>query len=238
MDGAIIIGVLLIAFAFAGKPSLERGPAIQAGAQSVKEEKVIAPGKKDIAKNAASVADQEVSLAFLKKRNIFSLGGSYTAAKTANQQIIPENPYTLLAILQGKERSALFREFTGVVITATVRKKMIDGFIVTHISDLNVRLKRGKETKDMGVFAKMAPSEAKTRASSVAKGKAAPDNPYILRGVVYGKEDSKAIFQDSAGGIITAQVGRKLEDGFILFRIDPISVQLKRGKEVKVLKIF
>jgi hypothetical protein len=239
IDGAVLCGVALAAFVFAQKPVLDWRPVPTAGSKPVKEEKVVAQDRKEVAKDVAPFPDQDVSLAFLKKRNIFSLDGSYTAVKAATMQaqVIPENPYTLLAILQGKERNALFREFTGAVITAPLRKKMIDGFVVTRIGDLNVSLKRGKETKEMGVFTQMASAAAKTKASA-AKEKTASDNPYILLGVLQGKGKARAILQDRTRGVITAQAGQIMEDDFILSRIDPISVQFKRGKEVKELKLY
>lgn len=237
MDGAVLCGVALVAFVFAQKPALDWRPVSLESSKPIREEKAAAQDRKEVNQDRAPFPDQDSSEAFLKKRNIFSLDGSYTAAKSGKRQAIPENPYTLLAILQGKEKNALFREFTGAVITAPLHKKMIDGFVVTRIGDLNVQLKRGKETKEMGVFTQMAPTVAKT-GPSAQKGKPAPDNFYALLGVIQGKGKARAILQDRTGGVITAQAGQMMEDGFILSRVEPLSVQLKRGKDVKDLKLF
>jgi hypothetical protein len=143
LDAAVLCGAALAAFAFAQKPSLDWRP-VATPSKPNKEEKAAAQDKKEGAKGMAPFADQDVSVEFLRKRNIFSLDGSYTmvkATKPRAQATIPENPYTLMAILQGKEKNALFREFTGAVITAPLHKKMIDGFVVTRIGDLNVQLK-------------------------------------------------------------------------------------------------
>ena len=229
IDGIVLCGVALIAFVFAQKPALDWSPASTAGSKPVKGEKAAAQDRREAAPDAP--------LVFLKKRNIFALDGSYKEVKAATLLTIPENPYTLLAILQGKERNALFREFTGAVIAAPLHKKMIDGFVVTRISDLNVQLKRGKETKELGVFIQMAQTAAKTEPST-ARGKTASGNLYSLVGVLQGEEKAGAILKDAAGNIITARAGQIMEDGFILSRIDSISVQFKRGKEVKELKLF
>jgi hypothetical protein len=237
MDGAVLCGVALAAFVFAQKPALDWRSVPTADSKPVQEEKAAAKDSKEVAKDAAPLPDPDVSLAFLKKRNIFSLDGSYAEVKTGKLQTIPENPYILLAILQGKEKNALFQEFTGAVITAPLRKKMIDGFVVTRVGDMNVELKRGKETKELGVFARTAPTAAKTGPAG-AKGKTAPDHAYVLLGVLHGTEKARAILQDGMGGVITAEAGKKLEDGWIMSQVEPLSVQLRRGKEVRELKLF
>jgi hypothetical protein len=94
----------------------------------------------------------------LKERNIFSPDGSYTPAGsytksgTAFKGPLPENPYTLIGILHGEEKKAVFRDFTGSLITLTVGKKLVDGSVITHIDKLSVRLKKGQEKRELRIF--------------------------------------------------------------------------------------
>jgi hypothetical protein len=64
-----------------------------------------------------------------------------------------------------------------------------------------------------------------------------PANPYTLIGVTQGKE-TKAIFRDYGGSVVTMTVGQKMIDGSVITRIDGASVQLKKGEEKTELKAF
>lgn len=63
------------------------------------------------------------------------------------------------------------------------------------------------------------------------------EKPYVLIGILRG-EENKAVFKDPMGSIIVLSVGKKLDDGFVITRIDTHSVELVRGDKRKVLKIF
>jgi len=87
---------------------------------------------------------------YLAERNIFDPGGNYEKAKEL--KIIPENPYNLIAILQGKENRAIFLEYTGSALSFKVGDKMIDGAIVKSIGKLSVTVKKGKKLKEYRIF--------------------------------------------------------------------------------------
>jgi hypothetical protein len=91
----------------------------------------------------------------LKDRNIFSAGGTYVApgAGSADKKgPLPENPYTLIGILQGEEKKAVFREYTGSIVFLTIGKKLIDDSIITRIDSTSVEVKKGKEKKELKIF--------------------------------------------------------------------------------------
>jgi len=95
-------------------------------------------------------ATQKNSYEYLEKRNIFSPDGSYEPAKDLIQ--IPENPYNLIAVLRGREKRAVFREFTGNVVSLKVGNKLIDGATITDIGDMAVKVKKGRDTKEFRIF--------------------------------------------------------------------------------------
>ena len=63
------------------------------------------------------------------------------------------------------------------------------------------------------------------------------ESPYTLIGILKG-EENKAVFRDHTGSIVTLTVGKKLSDGSVITRIDTTSVEVKKGKEKRKLKIF
>jgi len=90
----------------------------------------------------------------LKQRNLFSETGSYVVGVQAKKApvVLPENPYTLVAVLLGKDRKAVFRNYTGEVQALTIGKTLMDGAVLTAISPRSVKLKKGKEIKEMNLF--------------------------------------------------------------------------------------
>jgi len=91
----------------------------------------------------------------LKDRNIFSADGRYLtpgAVSAGMKGPLPENPYTLIGILQGEEKKAVFREYTGSIVFLTIGKKLIDDSIITRIDSTSVEVKKGKEKKELKIF--------------------------------------------------------------------------------------
>ena len=96
----------------------------------------------------------------LKDRNIFAADGKYAIVAMSGPGMkgpLPENPYTLIGILQGEEKKAVFREHTGSIITLTVGKELIDGSVITRIDNLSVEVKRGKEKRELRIFSVKKP---------------------------------------------------------------------------------
>jgi hypothetical protein len=235
-DGVIIVIVLLSAFLFAVRPPSD-------GQTSVREAATKTPPVEAAAKDMGgagaghmeSFSGQNIAAEAVSKRNIFSLDGSYEEVKLPRgMSAMPENPYRLLAILQGNEKKALLVDYTGAVIAAPLKKKMIDGYAVVRIGDRSVTLKRGKESKELSVFKQIQP-EAGGRAAARKDDKPVA---YTLLGVVEEKGRSTAILRDSTGMISTASKGEKLKDGSVITRVDALSVELKLGRETKELRIF
>lgn len=78
---------------------------------------------------------------------------------------------------------------------------------------------------------------AASGAYTEATGQTLPENPYALVAVLRGGE-KKAVFREHTGNIVTAAAGRALVDGFVVARIDDMSVLLKRRDEQKELRLF
>lgn len=88
--------------------------------------------------------------ASLEKKNIFSEDGSYEKPKELKK--IPEIAYNLLAVLLGKEKRAIMREYTGTMVSVKVGDKLIDDSVVTDIDNLTVRTKKQKTVKEYRIF--------------------------------------------------------------------------------------
>jgi hypothetical protein len=91
----------------------------------------------------------------LKDRNIFSADGRYPMPKAGSAGMkdpLLKNPYTLIGILQGEEKKAVFREYTGSIVFLTIGKKLIDDSIITRIDSTSVEVKKGKEKKELKIF--------------------------------------------------------------------------------------
>ncbi len=91
----------------------------------------------------------------LKQRNLFSEDGSYaqSAEKTKKvKEVLPENPYTLVAVLLGKEQKAVFKDYKGIIHTLTKGKKLIDGAVLTGISARSVKIKKDNKSKELVLF--------------------------------------------------------------------------------------
>jgi len=91
----------------------------------------------------------------LKERNIFSLDGRYSMSEVGSAAMkgpVPQSLDTLIGILQGQEKKAVFQEYTGSIVTLTEGKKLLDGFVITRIGNNSVEVKKGKEKKELRIF--------------------------------------------------------------------------------------
>jgi hypothetical protein len=93
----------------------------------------------------------------LKDRNIFSADGKYPIVTpgpgpSGTGGRMPENPYTLMGILHGEEKKAVFREYTGSIVFLSVGKKLIDESVITRIDSTSVEVKKGKEKRELKIF--------------------------------------------------------------------------------------
>jgi len=144
-DILCILLVIGMAFLFAGKPviDLNSPPSASDTALAVKHA--------ETGKEGHGLAKKIEQLQEIKARNIFAATGIYADTDAANRPL-PDKPYTLIGVLYGKEMKAVFAEYTGAVVTMTVGKKMIDGFVITKIGSTSVKLKRGEEGKELRTF--------------------------------------------------------------------------------------
>ena len=92
----------------------------------------------------------------LRARNIFAADGKYPVFTSVGGMggPSPENPntYTLIGILDGEEKKAVFRESTGSIVALTVGKKLKDGSVLTRIDKFAVEVMKEKEKKELRMF--------------------------------------------------------------------------------------
>jgi len=89
---------------------------------------------------------ETTSYVYLKKRNPFSLEGSYL------EKEIPENPFTLVAVKIAKEKSAILKFFTGELIKVKEGSTLPDGSKVVKINPNSVILKRLGKKRELKIF--------------------------------------------------------------------------------------
>jgi len=107
----------------------------------------------------------------LKERNLFAESGSYDVKDDKKKVVLPENPYFLVAVLLGKEKKAVFREYTGTIRTLTAGNSLIDGAEITEINPQSVKVRKGKEVKELKLF------DVRLRTADTAKQEAEKIGP-------------------------------------------------------------
>jgi hypothetical protein len=142
----IIIALCMgIGYCFAAKPKADLLPA---------PKKISLPTEKARLKETAK-SDRIVSAPGpyqnIERRNIFSPTGGYELPQVPGT-VMPEKPYELVAILRGNEKMAVFRDFTGSLISRKPGEKLADGSEVVKIDDLAVTLKKGDKRKEFKIF--------------------------------------------------------------------------------------
>jgi len=113
----------------------------------------------------------------LKDRNLFAESGSYVVKDDKKKVVLPENPYSLIAVLMGKEKKAVFREYTGAIQTLASGNTMIDGAVITEINPRSVKVRKGKEVKELKLF------DVRLRTADTAKQEAEKTGPARRRGL-------------------------------------------------------
>jgi len=109
--------------------------------------------KEEIKKGERRIARYASTAEALKERNIFAADGSYAPpSKSGTKGPLPKSPYTLIGILKGEEKKAVFRESTGSIVTLTVGKKLIDDSVITRIDSTSVEVKKGNEKRELKIF--------------------------------------------------------------------------------------
>jgi len=155
VEASSIVLIALIAYMLAGKPALDLNLSSVPGsvsAQSGQPSSVAIKKPQDQDGVKSQINENEE----LKARNIFTANGAYIEAVnkpiSPDNMPIPENPYVLIGVIQGKESKAVFRDHTGSVLTMTVGQKLGEESVITSIENASVKLKKGKEESEMKAF--------------------------------------------------------------------------------------
>jgi len=136
-DFLVLTILCFLGFAFSERPSLEL-PSFQKKSFFSKKEMKIS----EIKRHKLEIND-------IMNRNLFTVDGSY-GNKIRN---LPKNSYSLVAVvISGKEKRAILRDFTGRILVAKEKEKMIDGFVIEKINKNSVILKRGKQKKELKIL--------------------------------------------------------------------------------------
>lgn len=130
----ILIIFCLIAYYFAETPEI----------------KPVAKKSDTTSKIISEIKRHTVKTEKISERNLFSMDGKYEGTLTS----VPEEAYKLIAVLIGKEKKAVLRDFNGQTFTAKIKDRMIDGYTLEEIRENSILLKRDKKTKELFIFKK------------------------------------------------------------------------------------
>jgi len=152
LDILCVVLIVSIAVLAAGKPVVDLNLR-----PSVTDKKQPPDAKKQETKNVKKkIVRDMVASGVLKERNIFAPDGKYPVFTSVGGMggPSPENPepYTLIGILDGEDKKAIFRESNGSIVALTVGKKLIDGSVITRIDKFAVEVMREKEKKELRIF--------------------------------------------------------------------------------------
>jgi hypothetical protein len=151
LDINCVVIVVVLALLTAQRPVIDLNirPS-NAGKKQLQDTK-----KEEVKEVEKEIVREVVASKALKDRNIFSTDGKYSTSGAGSVDMkgpLPENPYTLIGTLHGEEKKAVFREFTGSIVTLTVGKELIDGSVITRINSTSVEVKKGKEKRELKIF--------------------------------------------------------------------------------------
>jgi hypothetical protein len=157
LDFLCVVLIASIAVLAAGRPVVD--PNLR---PSVTDKRQPPDAKKQETKNVQKeILRDIVASDVLKERNIFAPDGKYPILTSGGviAGSSPENPtttststYTLIGILDGEEKRAVFGESTGSIVVLTVGKKLKDGSVITRIDKFAVEVKKGEEKRELKMF--------------------------------------------------------------------------------------
>ena len=152
LDILCVVLMVSIAVLAAGRPGVDLNPRPYAT-----DKRQPPDAKKQKTKNVQKeIVRDIVASDVLRARNIFAADGKYPVLTPGGVVAgpSPENSdtYTLIGILDGEEKKAVFREPTGSIVALTVGKKLKDGSVITRIDKFSVELKKGKEKRELKMF--------------------------------------------------------------------------------------
>jgi hypothetical protein len=127
------------------KPKLTTEPA---PVRSIKT--AVRPQAVEPAADVAQQTGKEKPYPKLQARNIFSADGAYS--QSAEQKPLGEASLTLLGVIGGKTKKAIFRDPTGAIIAAGEGETFLNGAVISRIERLGVTVSRGDEKKEFVIF--------------------------------------------------------------------------------------
>jgi hypothetical protein len=86
----------------------------------------------------------------LQARNIFSSDGAY--ALSTEQKPLGEAAFTLLGVIGGKSKRAIFRDSTGAILSVGEGEPLMNGTVITHIERLSATAERGEDKREFVLF--------------------------------------------------------------------------------------
>ena len=104
----------------------------------------------DSASDLAREPANEKNYPKLQARNIFSADGAYV--QTADQRPLGEASLTLLGVIGGKTKKAIFRDSTGAIQSVGEGETLPNGAVISRIERLAVTVNRGEEKREFVIF--------------------------------------------------------------------------------------
>jgi len=136
---------IIILFWSVEKPRLENEPVPAGAAKGA----AVASAQRS-SPEAPDRPNEENSYPKLQARNIFAADGAY--ALSSAQKASGEASITLLGVIGGKAKTAIFRDSTGAVVSVAVGEPLSNGAIVTVIDSSSVIAQQGEEKREFVMF--------------------------------------------------------------------------------------
>jgi hypothetical protein len=143
---SVIVAVSLMLFFLSvenPKAVIERSPAISANAAK-------RPPSQPSSLEGLQKSQKDKSYPKLQARNIFSSDGAY--AVSPEQKSLGQAAFTLLGIIGGKSKRAIFRDSTGAILSVGEGEPLMNGAVITHIERLSATAERGEDKREFVLF--------------------------------------------------------------------------------------
>jgi len=141
---AVALSIILL-FWSVEKPRPENEPVPAGAVKSAGQSSAQRSSPEALKKKA-----EERSYSKLEARNIFAADGAY--ALSSEQKTLGGASITLLGVIGGKAKTAIFRDSTGAIVSVAEGEPLANGAIVTAIDRSSVIAQRGAEKREFVIF--------------------------------------------------------------------------------------
>lgn len=133
----------------------------------------------------ATVQNRQVVLKKRQERKVFNVYGTSIApaAGQGDMKNISGQKPLLVAILEGSRKRAVFKDYAGNWTVLETGRSLPDGSVIVRIDSRSVRLRQGKEAKELMLYAQVFPKDREQNVQSVSPIRAFPKKALPLPSV-------------------------------------------------------